>query len=163
MGEVLEYEQPTKYLVSNTEYSDEYSIPVLTAGKSFVLGYTNETHGIYRKDLPVIIFDDFTTASKFVDFPFKAKSSAMKILKLRTEGNLRFIFEALQHLEFVVGGHERHWISKFSYLTVDLPGPAEQDKIAAFLIALDSKIALVAEQLKRVREFKTGLLQKMFV
>ena len=56
-------------------------IPVLTAGKSFVLGYTNETQGVYTQ-VPVVIFDDFTTDSKYVDFPFKAKSSAMKILNM---------------------------------------------------------------------------------
>ncbi len=80
LGECLDYLQPTQYLVKSTRYDDSYKTPVLTAGKTFVLGYTNETHGIYRDKLPVIIFDDFTTATKFVEFPFKAKSSAMKIL-----------------------------------------------------------------------------------
>ena len=77
--DTVDYIQPTPYLVASTNYSDDYSTPVLTAGKTFVLGYTNEINGIYS-NLPVVIFDDFTTDSKFVDFPFKAKSSAMKIL-----------------------------------------------------------------------------------
>ena len=82
LGKVLDYEQPTNYIVQSTNYKNEYKIPVLTAGKTFVLGYTNETKGIFPKEnLPVIIFDDFTTARQFVDFPFKVKSSAMKILK----------------------------------------------------------------------------------
>ena len=80
LGNLLAYEQPTKYLVSHSKFLDEGSYPVLTAGKSLVLGYTNEENGVFT-DLPVIIFDDFTTDSKFVDFPFKAKSSAMKISK----------------------------------------------------------------------------------
>jgi len=80
LGEVLSYEQPTRYLVENAKYSDEYETPVLTAGKTFLLGYTNETKGIFNNNLPTIIFDDFTTAFQFVDFPFKAKSSAMKML-----------------------------------------------------------------------------------
>ena len=42
LGELLLYEQPTKYIVKSTEYDDSYATPVLTAGKSFVLGYTNE-------------------------------------------------------------------------------------------------------------------------
>lgn len=163
LGEVLDYEQPTPYLVSDTDYSNDYLTPVLTAGKSFVLGYTSETHGIFEKDLPVIIFDDFTTASKFVDFPFKAKSSAMKILKPRPGTNLRFIFEAMRHLRFAVGGHERHWISKFSDLTIDLPEYEEQQKIATFITVLDKKIALVNRQRERTKKFKEGLLQQMFV
>ena len=86
LDELLPYEQPTKYIVESTKYDDSYETPVLTAGKSFILGYTDEKEGIFEKDrLPVIIFDDFTTASQFVNFPFKVKSSAMKILNVNTE------------------------------------------------------------------------------
>src|SRR5690606_20364470 len=78
--DTLNYEQPTKYLVTNTDYSYDISlIPVLTANKAFVLGYTDEEFGIYDKG-QCIIFDDFTMDVKFVDFPFKVKSSAIKIL-----------------------------------------------------------------------------------
>lgn len=81
LGSILSYEQPTKYIVDSTDYA-ESGIPVLTAGKSFILGYTNEKTGIYD-NVPVIIFDDFVTESKYVSFSFKAKSSAMKMLSLR--------------------------------------------------------------------------------
>jgi type I restriction enzyme S subunit len=87
MKDCLDYLQPTKYLVSSTTYDDKYKTPVLTAGKTFILGFTDETNGIFKDNLPVIIFDDFTTATKFVDFPFKAKSSAMKILLAREKTN----------------------------------------------------------------------------
>ena len=80
LGELLQYEQPTAYIVKSTDYNDNYKTPVLTAGKTFILGYTNERQGVYD-ELPVIIFDDFTTASQYVNFKFKVKSSAMKILK----------------------------------------------------------------------------------
>ncbi|MBP3443909.1 MAG: hypothetical protein J6J70_04195, partial [Methanocorpusculaceae archaeon] len=52
-GELLSYEQPTPYIVESTEYNDNYPIPVLTPGKSFILGYTNEKSGVYDK-LPEI-------------------------------------------------------------------------------------------------------------
>lgn len=87
LEEVFDYVQPTPYLVKSTNYSNSYLTPVLTAGKTFVLGYTDEVAGIYH-DLPVVIFDDFTTDSKYVDFPFKAKSSAMKILKIKDGYNV---------------------------------------------------------------------------
>ena len=80
----LDFEQPTAYLVKSTEYDDSYKIPVLTAGQSLLLGYTNETEGIFGQ-LPVIIFDDFTTATQYVNFKFKVKSSAMKILHVNQE------------------------------------------------------------------------------
>lgn len=62
---ILEYEQPSNYIVQSTDYNSSYETPVLTAGKSFILGYTNETDNIFT-DLPVIIFDDFTTGNRFV-------------------------------------------------------------------------------------------------
>jgi hypothetical protein len=60
----------------SANYDDTFETPVLTAGKMFILGYTDETEGTYpaSPESPVVIFDDFTTAFKWVDFPFKAKS-----------------------------------------------------------------------------------------
>ena len=96
LGELLPYEQPTPYIVGSTDYNDNYKTPVLTAGKSFIIGYTNEPNGIYDK-VPVIIFDDFTTSTQYVNFPFKVKSSAMKILTANTDLVLpKFIFYRMQ-------------------------------------------------------------------
>ncbi|MFA5009458.1 MAG: N-6 DNA methylase [Candidatus Paceibacterota bacterium] len=122
LGEVFDYEQPTKYIVDSVNYSDEYTTPVLTAGKTFILGYTNETEGIFKSDLPVIIFDDFTTAIKFVDFPFKVKSSAMKILRAdKTKADIKFLFYSMQKISFPVNEHKRYWISEYSKIRIPLP------------------------------------------
>ena len=111
---ILEYEQPTKYIVHDTNYKPTYKTPVLTAGKSFILGYTNETDNIFD-DLPVIIFDDFTTESKFVDFSFKVKSSAMKILHINQDLVLpKYAFYLMQATEIDHDNHQRYWISTYS-------------------------------------------------
>ena len=126
LGDFLDYEQPTEYLVTDTEYNDHNQIPVLTAGKTFFLGYTNEEHGIFKK-LPVIIFDDFTTAIKFVDFPFKAKSSAMKMLLPKNDKvNLRFIYEIMLQIDYPLGDHKRHWIGEFQHLDIKVPSSPEE-------------------------------------
>lgn len=130
---LLTYKQPTKYIVSSTDYKDEYTTPVLTAGKSFVLGHTNEIENIYS-DLPVIIFDDFTTESKFVDFPFKVKSSAMKILQINTDLVLpKYAFYLMQTVEVDHDNHQRYWISTFSKEIVALPPLEEQQRILNIL------------------------------
>jgi len=162
IGESLDYEQPTNYLVSSTEYSDKYSIPVVTAGKTFILGYTDETSGIFSDGLPVIIFDDFTTASQFVDFPFKAKSSAMKILKAKENADIKFMYEALQMINYETGAHGRHWISVFAEMEILIPDYKEQIKISSFLSAIDKKINSVNTLLIQTENWKKGLLQKMF-
>ena len=133
LGEVTEYEQPTAYLVKSTNYKDAYPTPVLTAGKTFILGYTDETDGIYQASLhPVIIFDDFTTAHKWVDFDFKAKSSAMKMIISKDESQvlLRYIYHWLNTLpsELAEGDHKRQWISNFSNKKIPLhPLPVQQE------------------------------------
>ncbi len=161
LGSLLEYKQPTPYLVKSTDYNDDYETPVLTAGKTFVLGYTNESEGIYKDKLPVIIFDDFTTDSKFVDFPFKAKSSAMKILTARDDVSIKYVFEAMQMLDFTIGGHQRHWISIFSNLKIAIPEIAEQQKIASVLSTADSEIKTLKQQLNRLEQEKKALMQQL--
>lgn len=154
LGSLLSYEQPTKYLVSSTAYSDDYETPVLTAGKTFILGYTNDEEGIYPSspEAPVIIFDDFTTDFKWVDFPFKAKSSAMKMLHANgPQWNLRYVFHAMQTLSFVPQGHKRHWIGVYSHLEIPVPPMEIQKEIVK---VLDSFITLEAELEARKAQYR---------
>jgi len=114
LGDLLDYVQPSKYIVESTDYNDSYKTPVLTAGKSFIKGYTNETQNIFE-NLPVIIFDDFTTASQFVNFKFKVKSSAMKILVPSSElVDVKYVFYFMQTIRQNADTHKRYWISIFS-------------------------------------------------
>ena len=128
---VLNYEQPTEYIVESTDYKNEYKTPVLTAGKSFIIGYTNETTGI-KNDLPVIIFDDFTTDSKYVDFPFKVKSSAMKILTAdKSLIDTKYAYYIMQTVECDHETHKRYWISEYGRIIIGLPPLNEQLKITS--------------------------------
>ena len=160
LGEILEYEQPTRYVVKSTNYKNEYEIPVLTAGKSFLLGYTDDEDGIFPEDnLPVIIFDDFTTATKYVDFPFKVKSSAMKILKAKGDVDIRFVFYMMQTIEFNASQHKRYWISEYSKITIPLPPLGIQNEIANTLDKFDAlvndiSIGLPAELKARRKQYE---------
>ncbi|BAO97525.1 type I R-M system specificity subunit [Helicobacter pylori NY40] len=138
LGDILSYEQPTKFLVTTTQYLQKGFTPILTAGKTFILGYTNDKHGIYT-NIPVIIFDDFTTDSKMVNFPFKVKSSAIKILSLRdnNQADLKYIYEKLTLLKHQVTDHKRYWIDEFSNFEILLPPLNEQSAIANILSDLD--------------------------
>ena len=162
LGESLDYLQPTPYLVQTENYDNKYTIPVLTAGKSFILGYTNEQEGIFNNKLPVIIFDDFTTDSKFVDFPFKVKSSAIKILLAKYNFNIKFIFEIMQMVSYEVSVHKRHWISIFSKLKVLIPQSKEQQKIADCLSSIDDLISAEEKKLALLNDYKKGWMQKLF-
>ena len=148
LEDVLDYEQPQAYIVNSTDYSDDYKTPVLTPGKSFVLGYTNELSGICNH-LPVIIFDDFTTESKYVDFPFKVKSSAMKILRARGEINLKYVAIFMSITRLVGDTHKRYWISEYSRIPIPIPPLREQGRIVLaakhLLNQLDNLIACISD------------------
>lgn len=170
LGEVLEYEQPTLYIVSSKNYKEEYETPVLTAGKSFILGKTKEKSGIFPKDkLPVIIFDDFTTATQFVDFPFKVKSSAMKILHpVKKISDAKFLFYLIQTINFNYKGiHKRYWISEYSKIKILLPPLPEQHRIVKILDETFEKIEKIKENvkknLKNTKELFESYLQSVFV
>ena len=154
LGETLKYEQPGAYIVDSTDYDDSYETPVLTAGQSFILGYTNETDGIKNAshDNPVIIFDDFTTSSHFVDFPFKVKSSAMKLLTLKDESDdIYCINNILKNVDYVPASHERHWISIFSEFDVTIPhSKDEQRKIGDYFRNIDHLITLHQQKKRRI-------------
>ena len=167
LGEVTTYEQPTNYLVKSTNYNDSFTTPVLTAGKTFILGYTNEEDGIYKASVsPVIIFDDFTTANKWVDFDFKAKSSAMKMITSKDESKvlLRYIYHWLNTLpsELVEGDHKRQWISNFCNKRIPIPcpdNPKRSLEIQQTLVGILDKFTTLEAELEaeldcRKRQYK---------
>ena len=166
LGDILKYEQPGEYIVDSTNYDDSYNTPVLTAGQTFILGYTNETTGIKNasENNPVIIFDDFTTSSHFVDFSFKIKSSAMKLLTLIDDmDDIYCINNILENIDYVPVSHERHWISIFSKFDVIVPKDKdEQKKIGDYFRKLDHLITLHQRKLQHIKDFKKAMLQKMF-
>lgn len=166
LGDLLEYEQPTAYIVESTDYSDSYSVPVLTAGKSFILGYTNEMDGVFDKT-PVIIFDDFTTATQYVNFPFKVKSSAMKILHINKDLVLpKYIYYRIQVIQFDHSTHKRYWIQQYSKIRVSIPPIPEQERIVARIEELFSQLDAGVETLKKTKAqlamYRQAVLKEAF-
>ena len=146
LEDIIDYEQPTQYIVASTDYNDEYKTPVLTAGKSFILGYTNESNGIYN-NLPTIIFDDFTTDSRLVDFPFKVKSSAMKILQVSKDINIQYVAYFMSITRLAGNTHKRYWISEYSKIPIPIPPKAEQYRIVQIISEIENKIDTISAEL----------------
>ena len=165
LGECLDYEQPTKYIVKSTKYNDSYKTPVLTAGKSFILGYTDESEGIFTQT-PVIIFDDFTTDTKFVDFKFKVKSSAMKILHPKENADIKFLYYLMQTIRHRSDTHKRYWISEYAKIKIPLPPLEIQKRIVARLDEAFARIDNGTKHLKSAQnnltKYKQSLLKSAF-
>lgn len=163
IGDILSFEQPQRYIVSSAEYSnDDTFIPVLTANKAFILGYTTETDGIYDKG-DCIIIDDFTLDCKYVSFPFKVKSSAIKILTANNKFILRYTYEYLKLLELSTEEHKRHYITEIQPYSCVLPDENTLKTIAlvfenlAYKLSNEQSLALI---LNKQRQY---LLSKMFI
>ncbi|MFC1122337.1 restriction endonuclease subunit S [Pasteurella multocida] len=163
LGEVTYYEQPTKYLVKSSNYNDDFDTPVLTAGKTFILGYTDEREGIYfASESPVIIFDDFTTANKWVDFDFKVKSSAMKMITSKDEKKvlLKYIYYWLNTVpsELAEGDHKRQWISSYANKSLPIPPLEIQKEIVKIL----DKLTELEATLEATLEAELSLREKQY-
>lgn len=159
LDKCLSYEQPTKYIVKCKDYI-ETGLPVLTAGQTFILGYTDETEGVFNasKDNPVIIFDDFTTSFHWVDFDFKIKSSAMKMLRPKADMDIsfRFVYYAMKCIKYQTLEHSRQWISKYSQLEIPLPPIEVQNEIVRILdcfTQLEAELEAELDCRKRQYEF----------
>jgi len=169
--EAVDYEQPNPYIVE-TKIKESGKIPVLTPGKSFIKGYTDEEKGIYKK-IPAIIFDDFTTASKYVDFDFKVKSSAMKILKPKTPNvNLKYVFYQMKLVKINASTHKRYYISKYRHLPFLFPFKGNEidldaqnlivDEIEAKFSVIDKVEDIVENSLKKTKQLMKSVLKYSF-
>ena len=159
--DVLSYEQPHSYLVEDTEYTNE-GTPVLTANKAFVLGYTSEIEGIYDKG-DCVIFDDFTLDCKYVDFSFKVKSSAIKILTAKNKELLRYTFEFLKYLDLSTEEHKRHYITETQNQEFILPTVQIVRTIAHAFYALSLWKETIVKQRYAFEKQKQYLLRQMFI
>lgn len=163
IGDILSFEQPQRYIVSSTEYSDDSSCtPVLTANKAFILGYTTETDGIYSKG-DCIIIDDFTLDCKYVSFPFKIKSSAIKILTAENKYILRFIYEYLKSFDISTEEHKRHYITEIQPSSCILPDDKTLTTIALMFESITNKLENEQSLALMLNKQKQYLLSKMFI
>lgn len=159
--DLLDYERPDRYIVENSDYSNKFGIPVLTANKGFILGYTTETHSVCA-DLPVIVFDDFTTDSKFVDFPFKVKSSAIKLLRTKhVRTSLKYMYELLQLIDYPVAEHRRYYISEVQKMRIPVPSFDEQAVVASALNDADALLEGLDRLIAKKQDIKQAAMQQL--
>ena len=161
LSQLFDYERPDKYIVSSENYAANGNIPVLTANQSFILGYTDDADGIYQKG-EVIVFDDFTCDIKYANFPFKVKSSAIKLLTAHENMPIYFGYSLLRHINYKPMGHARHWISVLQSYMTSIPSLSEQQKISDFLRLIDQRIAYQTKYIETLKKYKRGVVQQVF-
>ena len=160
--DVIDYEQPTNYIVKSDKYIENGETPILTANKAFLLGYTIENEGVYNKS-DCIILDDFTLDFKYVNFPFKIKSSAIKILTTKKDIELRYFYEYLLFLGLTSHEHKRHYISEVAPLPLYLPSIDEQRNALSVLNSISKKIKVEENYISALKAQKCFFLRAMFI
>ena len=149
-----------KYQIKSSEILDIGKIAVIDQGKEKIAGYSNETLKKFV-DIPVIVYGDHTTNLKYAENEFIVGADGIKLLKSKIESNLKYLFYCLYYFNIEPEGYKRHF-NILRNVNLPLPFLSEQIKIADFLTSIDKKIDYVDKELQIDREFKKGLLERMF-
>ena len=98
---------------------------------------------------------------KYANFPFKVKSSAIKLLTTRDSMPVYFGYNLLRHINYKPMGHARHWISVLQSYMTSIPSLSEQQKISIFLKLVDQRIDFQAKYIDALKKYKRGLNHKL--
>ena len=113
-------------------------------------------------EVPSIIFDDFTMDSKYVNFPYSVRSSAIKILQNKPNVDIYFCNLILNAIHFPDLGHARHYISYVQNQECNIPSFAEQKRIGDFFRTLDDLIVAAERKVELLKRRKKAYLQRIF-
>ena len=91
--------------------------------------------------------------------------------KIVPEDNVTFVYyflisdEIIRQQKRLFTGNAQPFLDTKSIknFKISLPPKSEQDKIASFLTLFDFKIDSLSSQIEKMKKFKKGLLQQMFV
>jgi type I restriction enzyme S subunit len=158
--DILDSISTRSHQVLNTQISNTGDYPVVDQGKDMVAGYSNELDKLFTGG-DAIIFGDHTAVLKYIDFSFIVGADGTKILQCKNQ-NLKYLYYNLVFNNISQGGYRRHF-SLLKEVILQIPSLKEQQKITEFLSELDSKIQKINSKITQSKEWKKGLLQKMFV
>ena len=76
--------------------------------------------------------------------------------------NFRYVFYSMCGITFVPGGHQRHWISKYSHFQIPIPSHSEQTRIVGILDTFTASIDNLKQQIAQRRKQYDWYLDKLF-
>lgn len=129
-------------------YIDSYSFDteaLLISGNGANVGYIHYYKGKFNAYQRTYVLDNFEENIIFIKYILE-KNLKTRIEKEKNSGNTPYIV-----------------LSVLTDMVLQIPTLEEQEKIADFLSSIDSKIESIEKELERLKEFKRGLLQQMFV
>ena len=123
--------------LQKNKYLDKGNFPVVAQEDSTINGYTNDETLIFKINSPVIIFGDHTRKLKYIDFDFAVGADGVKIIKPKSDINVKFFFYYLTLMMPENIGYARHY-KLLKKIKFNIPSLDEQESI---VVKLDSAFA----------------------
>lgn len=139
-------------------------------GASGIIDYVNEY--IFDEDIILLGEDGENIISRNLPLAFRVSGKCWvnnhaHVIKPNADVDIDFLTHTLERVDYVVynTGTAQPKLNQEVCRNIKLLFPMlkEQQKIANFLSAIDTKIESVATQIEKTQTFKKGLLQQMFV
>lgn len=133
--------------------------------------FTKETKRIERGDILMTRIGDIGTA-RYIDWDVKASFYvSLALIKKSEKINNKFLghYITSNHFQSELWAQTLHVafpkkinLGDIGNCEVILPSDEEQEKIAAFLTAVDERIELASRKVEKLETYKRGLTQKIF-
>lgn len=158
---ILENNLPNFKKYKSTEIKAQGRFPVIDQGLEFISGYIDNEEGLYKGDLPVVIFGDHTRNIKFIDFPFAVGADGTKILKPIAGLDCKFFYYYLKSIRIPSAGYSRHY-KYLKEIEVPIPNPDIQmqivNKIASQLPVVQDIQERISKTNKILQDFRQSVL-----
>lgn len=122
--------------IKKSEIKKTGKIPVITQGKTFIEGYSNDETKVI-KEVPVIMFGDHTRNVKYIDFPFIIGADGTQIHQSLINDKYLYYWMALASEKLKNRGYQRHYTLLKKEL-IPLPPITEQNRIITKLEEINS-------------------------
>ncbi|WP_052334707.1 restriction endonuclease subunit S [Methanobrevibacter wolinii] len=161
VSEIFNTISQKKFEIKKNEILNKGKYIVIDQGANKIAGYSNQKDKIFE-NVPIICFGDHTTNIKYITKKFIIGGDGLKILKPKGKYNLKFLYYSLKFNNVHQEGYKRHY-SILKEVDINIPSLKKQKEISEILTIFDKKIELINDELNIMKQFKKGLLQKMFV
>jgi len=147
--------------ITTDEYLPEGKYPIIDQGQNDIVGFRNESDGLFTK-VPAVIFGDHTRIVKYVEEPCFLGADGVKLLcPVRNDTNCKFLYYQLKNANIPDTGYNRHfkWVKE---LIFSVPSVEEQISTVTILDKTNELITLRKLQLSKLDELVKSKFIEMF-
>lgn len=139
--------------LNKKKYLNKGKFPVVAQENTIINGYTNDESLVFKIKNPVIIFGDHTRKLKYIDFDFVLGADGVKIIKPKSDINVKFFYYYLTHMLPKSIGYARHY-KLLKKIKFNVPPLSEQQRIVAKLdtafVEIDKSIQASEKKIENI-------------